>query len=299
MKFERPYSLVELSDLTSCEFRGDANLMATGINEIHMVEAGDIVFVDHPKYYQDTLNSGASIIIIDKEVDVPANKGLLIHPKPFDVFNQIGQELRSQDVTPPEIGETSMIHQSASIAHNVVIGEGCIIHPGVVINENCEIGNHVIIQANTVIGSDAFYFKTEDGKHTRMNSLGRVIIGNDVEIGAGCTIDRGVTGDTFIGAGTKMDNQIHIGHDVQIGDNCRLAAQVGIAGCVVVGNNVTLWGQVGVAASVRIGEGAVVYAQSGVAKSIPEGQTFFGSPAIEARKKMQQIALITRLSNEK
>ncbi len=299
MKFERPYSLGELAELLSCEFSGDENLQAEGINEIHMVQEGDVVFVDHPKYYQDTIQSGASVIIIDKEVEVPAGKGLLIDPKPFEVFNRLAFELSSKEVLPAEIGETSMIHQTASIANNVIIGEGCLIHPGVVVNENCVIGNHVVIQPNSVVGSDAFYYKTDSGTHTRMNSVGRVVTEDDVEIGAGCTIDRGVTSDTLIGSGTKMDNQIHVGHDVQVGKNCRLAAQVGLAGCVVLEDDVTLWGQVGVATNVSVGRGAVVYAQSGVAKSVPAGQTYFGSPAIQARKMMQQIALITRLSSEK
>ena len=150
------------------------------------------------------------------------------------------------------------IMPDAYIGNHVRIGKNCIIHPNVTILDHCIIGDNVIIQAGTVIGSDAFYYNKKtnrDVHYKKMISCGRVIIEDCVEIGAGCTIDRGVSDDTVIGAGTKMDNMVHIGHDTVIGKNCLFAAQVGIAGATTIEDNVILWGQVGVSKTLTIGKG--------------------------------------------
>jgi UDP-3-O-[3-hydroxymyristoyl] glucosamine N-acyltransferase len=184
------------------------------------------------------------------------------------------------------------------IGNHVRIGKDCIIHPNVTILDHVIIGDHVIIQAGTVIGSDAFYYnkRTDRPVHYRkMTSCGRVIIENDVEIGAGCTIDRGVTSDTLIGAGTKIDNLVHIGHDTTVGKNCLFAGQVGIAGATTIEDNVVLWGQVGVNKTLTIGEGAIVLAQSGVKASIESKKTYFGSPAEDAKEKMKELVWIKRI----
>jgi UDP-3-O-[3-hydroxymyristoyl] glucosamine N-acyltransferase len=160
------------------------------------------------------------------------------------------------------------------------------------------IDDNVIIQAGTVIGSDAFYYNKKtnrDVHYKKMKSCGRVLIGNDVEIGAGCMIDRGVTADTIIGAGTKIDNLVHIGHDTVVGKNCLFAAQVGIAGAVTIEDNVILWGQVGVSKTLTIGEGAIVYAQSGVKDSIEGRKIYFGSPVEDAREKMKEFVWVKRI----
>jgi UDP-3-O-[3-hydroxymyristoyl] glucosamine N-acyltransferase len=157
------------------------------------------------------------------------------------------------------------------------------------------IGNNTIIHANTVIGSEAFYYKNRPEGREKMHTVGSVVIGENVEIGAACTIDRGVSGATHIGAATKIDNQVHIGHDTFIGVKCLFAAQVGIAGCVVIEDEAILWGQVGVTSSVRIGKGAVVLGQSGVTKDIEGGKTYFGCPAEEARGKYRELATLRKL----
>jgi UDP-3-O-[3-hydroxymyristoyl] glucosamine N-acyltransferase len=161
--------------------------------------------------------------------------------------------------------------------------------------DHTEIGDNVIIHANTVIGSDAFYFKRRPEGYDKMVSCGRVIIHDDVEIGASCTVDKGVSGDTIIGKGTKIDNQVHIGHDSVIGKNCLFAAQVGIAGVVTIEDDVILWGQVGVQKDLTIGKGAVVLGQSGIPKSLEGGKTYFGSPVQEAREKMRELAFVKQL----
>ena len=162
----------------------------------------------------------------------------------------------------------------------------------------CVIGDNVIIQPGTVIGSNSFYYNTKKDRdiwYKKMTDCGRVIIEDFVEIGAGCTIDRGVSHDTIIGQGTKLDNLIHIGHDTVIGKNCLFAAQVGIAGATNVGNGVILWGQVGVSKTLTIGDNAVVYAQSGVPASIDGGKVYFGSPVENAKDKMKELVWIKRI----
>ena len=176
------------------------------------------------------------------------------------------------------------------------IGENCIIHPNVIIYDNCIIGNNVTIHAGTSIGADAFYYKKRLEGYDKLLSSGSVVIEDNVDIGALCTIDRGVTANTTIKKGTKIDNQVQIGHDTIVGYNCLIAAQTGVAGCVIIEDNVILWGQVGVTSGVTIGKGAVILGKTGVSKSLEGGKTYFGSIAQESRKKMQEMAVISRLT---
>lgn len=290
MKLPRPYSLAELAELLGCKYAGDPNHLTTGINEIHMVEAGDLVFVDHPKYYSKALECAATTVLINQEVPVPEGKGLLISDDPFRDFNAITKRFNPFIPTAAtisataKIGHGTIIQPGAFVGNNVVIGNDCVIHPNVSILDNSVLGNNVVVQANSVIGSDAFYYKRRPEGYDRLLSGGRTVLEDRVEIGASCTIDRGVSGDTRIGAGSKLDNQVHIGHDTQLGQDCLLAAQVAIAGCTTLGNGVTCWGQVGITSGIHIGDKAVILAQSGVSKSLEGGKTYFGYPAEEARK---------------
>ncbi|UKN03014.1 UDP-3-O-(3-hydroxymyristoyl)glucosamine N-acyltransferase [Paracrocinitomix mangrovi] len=301
MKFKKPLTVKEMANFLGCPFHGDANLKITGINEIHKVESGDIVFVDHPKYYNKALKSAADIILIDQQVDVPKGKAIIVSAHPFDDFNKITKHYspfkswENQHGDNFEIGEDSILHPNVVIGHNVKIGNRCVLHAGVVIGDGTEIGDDVVIGANSVIGHDAFYYKKKADGYDRMHSCGRVVLKDKVEIGALSTIDRGVTGDTVIGVGTKIDNQVHIGHDTVIGDHCLLAANVGVAGCVVLEDHVILWGQVGIASDVVIGSGAVIQAQSGVGRSLVGGKTYFGSPASDARTALKELAALRRL----
>ena len=299
MKLTKPYSLLEISTLLSCDFVGKENHVISGINEIHMVEIGDIVFVDHPKYYENALQSAATTIIIDKIVPCPPGKALLIMEQPFDGFNFLTNYF--SPIEEPKEDNQAFIHPSAIIYPNVYIGnkvkigKNCRIYSGVSLMDKTEIGENVIIGANTVIGHNAFYYKKKTVSYERMHTCGFVKIASDVEIGALCTIDAGVTGVTTIGKGTKIDNQVHIGHDTKVGENCLLAAGVGIAGCATIMNNVILWGQVGCASNIVVGEAAVVLAQSGIAKSLEGGKTYFGSPCSEAKEKFREMVALRQL----
>jgi UDP-3-O-[3-hydroxymyristoyl] glucosamine N-acyltransferase len=304
MRFDQPVPLTTIAQLIGAELDGNSNGLATGINEIHKVEPGDLAFVDHPKYYDTCIHSAASFIIINKKTEYPEGKALLIVDEPFEAYLKIvnfyrpfnpSMKMISDTAT---VGEGSVIMPGAYIGHHVRIGTNCVIHPNVTILDHCIIGNNVIIQAGTVIGSDAFYYNKKTNRdihYKKMSSCGRVVIGDAVEIGANCTIDRGVSADTTIGAGTKMDNLVHIGHDTAIGTNCLFAGQVGIAGATIIEDNVILWGQVGVSKTLTIGKDAVVYAQSGVKDSIAGGKIYFGSPVEDAREKMKEFVWIKRI----
>lgn len=301
MKFPKPHTLKQIANLIDCEYRGVEDFEILGINEIHVVEPGDIVFVDHPKYYDKALESAATIVLINKEVKCPEGKALLISNDPFRDFNKLTEYFKpfkpsnlaiADDAI---IGEGTIIQPNCFIGNNVTIGKNCIIHANVSIYDDAVIGDHVTIHAGTVLGASAFYYKNRPEGYDQLKSGGRVIIKDHVDIGALCTIDRGVTGDTTIGEGSKLDNQIQIGHDTIIGKKCLIASQTGIAGCVVVEDNVTIWGQVGVKSGITITKGTVLYAQSGLGHTTEEGKSYFGSPAQEARDQFKEMAYIKKI----
>lgn len=298
MKFNPSQTLESIAQILNCEYIGNAEFPVLGMNEIHVVEPGDIVFVDHPKYYDKALKSAATIVLINKQVECPEGKALLISDDPFRDFNKLTIHFNpfiasKESISPSaEIGEATVIQPNVFIGNYVKIGKNCLIHPNVTIYDNTIIGDHVTIHAGTVLGSDAFYYKNRPEGFDKLISGGRVVIEDFVDLGAGCTIDKGVTGDTTIGRGTKIDNQVHIGHDTVIGKKCLIASQTGIAGCVVIEDEVTLWGQVGVTSGITIGKKAVISAQSGVSKSLEGGKSYFGTPADDFRSKYKEIASI-------
>lgn len=304
MKFEQAVPVQWIAEFIGAELAGDDEQLATGINEIHKVTPGDISFVDFEKYYNKCLRSAATIIIINKKVECPEGKTLLVHPDPFSAYVKIVNRFRPFEPSKKlisdsaEIGEGTQIQPGVFVGNHVRIGKHCLIHPNVTIYDHTVIGDNVIIHAGTVIGADAFYFKRrkeQEAQYDKLLSCGRVVIENDVEIGACCTIDKGVSGDTIIGLGTKLDNHIHIGHGAVIGRNCLFAAQVGVGGKAIIEDEVILWGQVGVSKDLTIGKGAVVYAQSGVAQTIEGGKVYFGSPVEDARAKMKELNWIKRI----
>ncbi len=304
MKLPAPVSIKWIASLINAELLGNENAEATGINEIHSVEEGDIVFVDHPKYYSKCLNSAASFIIINKKTEVPEGKTLLVVEEPFDAYSKIVKYFNAFVPAKKMISDTAVIGKgtvvmpNVFIGNNVSIGNNCIIHPNVSVYDNCIIGNNVVVHSGTVIGIDAFYFNTKKNRNVwfkKMQSCGRVVIEDDVEIGANCTIDRGVSADTKIGQGSKLDNLVQIGHEVVLGKNCLIAAQVGIAGATILGDGVTLWGQVGVNKTIKIGDNAVVMGQAGVTGNIEGNKTYWGTPIEEFYSKRKELVFIKRL----
>ncbi|RKS94093.1 UDP-3-O-[3-hydroxymyristoyl] glucosamine N-acyltransferase [Flavobacterium limicola] len=301
MKFQKVYTLEEIASIIDCEYVGAADFPVSGMNEIHVVEAGDIVFVDHPKYYDKALNSAATIVLINKNVACPDGKALLISEDPFSDFNKLTNYFKPFQfsnvsiATSAFIGEGTVIQPNAFIGNHVVIGKNCLIHSNVSIYDYTVIGDNVIIHAGTILGADAFYYKKRPEGYDQLLSGGRVVIKDNVGIGALCTIDKGVTGDTTIGEGTKIDNQVHVGHDTVIGRKCLIASQTGIAGCVIIEDEVTIWGQVGTTSGITIGAKAVIMGQTGVTKSVEGGKSYFGTPIEESREKLKQLANIKKI----
>ena len=305
MKFPSPVSVDWMAEFLGAEVLGNTVSFATGVNEIHRVGTGEVCFVDHPKYYNKCLHSAASFIIINsKEVTIPEGKTLLFVNDPFEAYLKIANHFRPFTSSNNAISDTAkvgagtIIMPNVFIGNNVTIGNNCIIHPNVTILDYTYIGNHVIIQAGSVIGSDAFYYNTKKNRdvwYKKMQSCGEVVIEDYVEIGAGCTIDRGVTAETRIGAGTKLDNMVHIAHDVVTGKNCLLAAQVAIAGGTTLKDGVTLWGQVGLSKTLTIGNNVTVLAQSGVGKDLEDNTVHWGSPSEDALTKKRELIWIRRI----
>ena len=303
MKFSKTYTVKDLMSLMEdVHLVGPEDFPVSGMNEIHMVEEGDITFVDLDKYYQKALESKASVILIDKEVECPKGKCLIITSDPLANFNRLTRHFKpflpsSAMVSPTaQIGEGTIVQPGAFIGNHVRIGKNCIIHANVTINDYTIIGDNTVIQSGAVIGGDACYFqRTKSGIFRKFESSGRVILGNDVEIGALTAVDRGVSGDTIVGDGTKMDNFVQIGHDTHIGKHCLIGAHSAIAGVSTFEDYVTLWASVLINKDLVIGKGAVILATSAVDKSLEGGKVYFGCPAVEARNKWKEMAAIRAL----
>jgi UDP-3-O-[3-hydroxymyristoyl] glucosamine N-acyltransferase len=312
MKFPTPQKIKDLAELIGAELIGKQDLILSGINELNVIEEGDLGFVDHPKYYDKTLNSKASAVIINlsagqagKKVECPAGKSLLISDDPFRDFNKLTQHFHPSAILPKgegatisktaSIGKNTSIFPNVFIGNNVKVGDNCVIYPNVSIYDNCSIGNNVILHSGAVIGAHSFYYKKRPSGYDRLLCVGTVVIEDYVEIGALSSIDRGVTGETVIGRGTKIDNHVQVGHDTKVGKNCLFASQVGVSGACVIEDDVILWGQVGVPSKIRIGKGAVLLGQSAPAKDVEGGKTYLGSPADESMKKFRELAMLRQL----
>jgi UDP-3-O-[3-hydroxymyristoyl] glucosamine N-acyltransferase len=301
MDFTPSITLQTVIDITGGKTTYDLNNIVSGINEIHMVRKGDLTFVDHPKYYYKALNSKATFIIINKLVDCPDDKVLILHDDPFAAYVSLVKKYRpfvpsaSSVASNALIGEGTVVQPNSFIGNNVVIGRNCIIHSNVSIYDHTILGDNVIIHSGSVIGADAYYFQRKPEGYRKFESSGRVIISDNVEIGALCAIDKGVSGDTFIGRGTKFDNHVQVGHDTYIGSNCLIGSHCAIAGVTRIEDDCILWGKVVVNKDLIVGKGAIILATSGVDKSIEGGKTYFGVPVEEARKKWRELAALRML----
>ncbi len=300
MTFKSPQTLKTIAELIGAKYVGDENFQIFGTNEIHRVKKGEIVFVNHPKYYDKALHSEATIILIDKEVACPEGKALLVSDDPFRDFNKINDHftgIQTFETTGNNlsVGENCKIHPSVIIGNDVKIGDNCMIFPNVVIGDRTVIGNNCIIQAGTVLGGDAFYYNKNAEGYRKMLSVGNVILEDNVEIGVNCCIDRGVTDSTIIKKGSKLDNLIQIGHDTVLGERTLVASGAMIAGCCIIEDDVQVWGQVGMASGKRVGKGAVLLGKTGVNRDLEGGKTYFGSLAEEFREYLKKEVKLKNL----
>ena len=302
-------TLKEISQFVGGELIGDGNTVITGVAGIQDASEGDITFLANPKYLPFIDKTKASAIITSKDITT-APKPIIRTDNPSLAFTKVVSFIRPQEARHPKgihptaelgknvilgknvalgpyvvvddnvsIGDNTIIYSGCFIGYGVKIGKDVLIRPNVSIREDVAIGDRVLINCGTVIGSDGFGFVTVEGVHHRIPQVGAVVIDDDVEIGANVSIDRARFDKTYIGKGTKIDNLVHIAHNVSIGQNCFVVAQVGISGSTTVGNNVILAGQAGLVGHIKIGDNVVVMAQSGVSKSIPAGTMVWGYPA--------------------
>ncbi len=291
----------------------DSNKRVRDVAPLDTAGAEDISFLDNPKYADALSKTKAGACIVNKKYaeKAPANTALIISENPYHAYAVIAakfypdagfaakREITSGAYINPtaEIGSSCHIGENSVIAAGVKIGDNCIIGAGVNIS-HAIIGDNVIIHNGVCIGQDGFGFALNNGRHVKVPQLGRVIIEDDVEIGANSCIDRGSGPDTVIGGGTRIDNLVQIGHNAQIGKGCVIVSQVGISGSTRIGNYVAIGGQAGIAGHLTIGDGAQIAAQSGVERDIPAGATVCGMPAIPIKQFYRQAAILKRMTRK-
>ncbi|MDE2290652.1 MAG: UDP-3-O-(3-hydroxymyristoyl)glucosamine N-acyltransferase [Elusimicrobia bacterium] len=324
-------TLRELAEKTGARLEGDPAFEVTGAAGLLEAGPGDVSFLENPKYTAEVLASKAGAVFLPPQAartpGGPANRLYsdqprwgyahvleLVHAerwKPeLPVVSQraevhreavLGKDVAIESFTVVKgrtlIGDRTRIGPNCYVGYNARIGKDCVIHPRVHIGDYCEVGDRVIIHPGTVVGADGFGYWTDPktGKHHKIQQVGRVVLEDDVEVGANVTIDRATTGETRVGAGSKVDNLVQFGHNVTVGRNCIVVSQVGVAGSTRIGNQVTLAGQVGIAGHVSIGDGAVVTAQSGIMSDVAPKAILFGSPARPHREAMKLQALMNKL----
>lgn len=323
-------SATEIAEILRGEVIGDAAIVIDDVDVIERATATHLSFVGDLKNLSRVRNSRSRLIVVPQtvrsELEKYSDRTFILVPSAEMAFLSIASILRphrsrksigisDRAIVDPTatIGADTNIHPLAVIGRDVVIGHSCEIQPGVVIGDGCQIGNNVVLYANTVlyhdvviedhvtihascvIGADGFGYRFVDGGHQLIPHYGTVRICSDVEIGASTTIDRAKVGETVIGSGTRIDNQVMIGHNCQIGRHNLLVSQVGLAGSVSTGDYVVCAGQVGVADHVHLGDGAIVGAQAGVIRDLPGGQTYLGNPAGPMAETTKQLASIRRL----
>jgi len=319
----------ELAELLGAELKGDENLLLEGVAALDVAEENELSFITDRRYKQLLEETRAGCILMKKESDfgIPEGKTVLLVEEVEDALERAAEALLPSqpeypkdfvspyaDISPEArigsdcyvgpfcivekgavIGDGAVLVGNLFVGEDAVVGDETLLYPGVFIGARCRIGKRVIIHANAVVGSDGFGFRQKDGEHIKLPQRGIVVVEDDVEIGAGVCIDRARFDRTVIGAGTKIDNLVHIAHNVRIGKRCLLIAQVGIAGSARIGNGVIIAGQAGIDGHIRIGDRVVVAGKAGVTKSLPDGITVAGYPAQEHIKEKRIRALRRRL----
>jgi len=304
---------------------GDPKILISGVSEIQSSVQGTITFLGNPKYRKYLAETQADAVFVSDENQLTDKNGILVtnpqlamaqtlglfypetHSKPFihDLSTVDSNAVIGKNVTiesggviqsGAKIGDGSTIGSNTVIGPNVIIGKNCRINANVTIYYNTKIGDNCLIHSGTSIGCDGFGFVTHEGIHEKIPQTGNVMIGNDVEIGSNCAIDRATIGTTSIGDMTKMDNLVHIAHNVRVGKGCLITAGFAIAGSSEIGDFCTFAGQVGVAPHVKIGPNSTFAAKSGVTKSLKGGKVYAGYPAREIKEHNKRDALLNEIS---
>jgi UDP-3-O-[3-hydroxymyristoyl] glucosamine N-acyltransferase len=314
-------TLRELAEHVGGRVVGDPKLPIREASTLDKAKTGEITFLSNPKYESLVKTTKASAVIVQKEVDSPA--ALLVTEDPYYAFMQIVVLLHGHREHPKvgispqahiestaKLGPECQVNHGVTISEQVNIGKNCYFYPGVfvgpharigddcifypnaVVYDGTVIGSRVIVQSNASVGQDGFGFATHKGEHHKIPQIGRVVLEDDVEIGAGCAIERGTLDDTVIGRGSKIGDLVAIGHGTKVGPGCLLVPQVGIAGSAVIGHHVVMGGQVGVVGHIKVGDMVKIAAKAGVINNVPDGATIAGTPAIDVTAAKRAYALI-------
>jgi UDP-3-O-[3-hydroxymyristoyl] glucosamine N-acyltransferase len=319
------WTAARVAALVQGSLEGDGQRAITGVAPLDQARDGDVSFVAQAKYYAALQTSPAAVLLVDAKCPASSRQVLIRVQNPYYAFLQVANLFAPPQRPPEGVDASAVIHPSAKLGKRIAIGPHVVIEEdaeigdeavigalsfvgrGAVLGERCflsacvhiahqvVLGKNVTVQSGSVIGSDGFGYVPVDGRHVKIPHTGIVVLEDGVEIGANCAIDRGTFGETRIGSGAKLDNLIHVAHNVQIGKNTVIAAQTGISGSTKIGNNVKIGGQVGVVDHIEIGDNTSFGAQSGVSKSLPAGQTYFGTPAKEIMQAKREEASIRRL----
>lgn len=304
---------------------GDPDLVLTGVNGLREARPGELSFVRETRYLPLLATTRASAVLVAEETPGCAVTQIIV-AQPELAFLQVLQRLgkplapRLEGVHPAavigkdvtlgpdvaidafvrigdgaHIGARAVLHAGVYIGQGAEIGAQTLIYPNVTIREYCKIGERCILHANAVIGSDGFGFVAAEGQWVKVPQVGCVVLGDDVEVGSNTAIDRATFGETRVGRGTKIDNLVQIGHNVEIGENCVIAGKVGIAGSAIIGNHVQIGAQAGIKGHLEIGDGARIGARAGVTGSIPAGATVSGFPAIDHNQQRRVLVAQTHL----
>lgn len=329
-----PRSAKEIADFVQARLVGDGSVQLTGVSSIHSASLGDLVFVEDERSLPAAISSSASAVIAGDFAGSGLNgKPVLVHGQPRLAFARAAKLLCCAPARKPGIHPAAIVHPSAQIAksavidervvirggvtigdgswigagsvigENAIIGQSCELYPNVTVYRGVRLGNRVIVHSGAVLGSDGFGYVRDEktSRYEKFPQIGRLEIEDDVEIGANSTVDRGALDLTRIARGTKIDNLVHVGHNVQIGEDVVIAAQTGLSGSAVIENNVVMGGQVGIADHVRIESGAILGAQSGIpSKKVIRGKgvIFWGTPARPIREYLRELAILARLAKK-
>lgn len=323
-------TLSEIAEYLGCELIGDKGKVITGLAPIDKARQGEITFVSNLKYLQYAEKSKASAFIVQKDMEGGLEgRNLIVSNNSYYSFARLLTLFHKREKKPLGINKGAyvsdntaisdyvsiypnvFIDEGAVIKENVVIYPGCfigknvtigsdtVLYPNVVVREESVIGSNVTIHAGTIIGNDGFGYAFNEGRYYKIPQVGKVVIEDNVEIGANVTIDRATMGETVIGEGTKIDNLVMVAHNVKIGKNCALVAQVGISGSTEIGDYVTMGGQVGTVGHIKVGDRVTVAARSVVTKDIKDGEKVAGFPAVDMNKWRKTVALTNNLSEMK
>lgn len=320
-----PASLGALAELVGGQVRGNADLLISGVAPLDRAGAGEVSFLANPKYRGQLEATRAAAVIVHPSLDGVVGRPLILSRNPYLAFAKILAFFHPGPIYPrgvmagamvdpsaqiaatatvysgsvvgagARIGDGSVLHPNVTVYPHAEIGSDCLIHAGVIIRERCILGDRVIVQPNAVIGSDGFGFAPDGQRYEKIPQVGRVIVEDDVEIGACSCVDRGTLGDTRIGRGSKIDNQVQIAHNVQVGEDCILVAQVGISGSTEIGRHCTFGGQSATAGHLKVGDNVTIAARGGVSSDVAPNQVMAGVPLVPHRDWLKASMTMTHL----